>query len=106
MEETMKSELKTRYYSGETIKAEDFIKGLEFFGTTVFSDWKNEKATAQYGLDQELYWKKTTPVIELSPAKEHLLRPVEKQCINKTFPCQQELDYQKLQEIRQELSTL
>ena len=59
MEDLMQNRIKSRWFSGEQIPAGELNNGgLKFFGDTIYHEWTRDRATAQEGLDGELYWQK------------------------------------------------
>lgn len=107
-------DIERRYQLGQVINASEFNtdEGLETFGTVVWDDWEEDKATAQEHLfDNDVSWQKVHPLQEEPSDKEkHLSRPTElKNGVTRmitTDRLDRALEAQSLANIRAELARM
>ena len=98
-----------RYARGEVVTSMDWTADDETINDAwiLTDDLQKDQATAQLGLDGELYYKKVHPLIKLTPEQEHLLRPSDAKTSFVAPPqfLLPKTDAERLADVRAELST-
>ena len=93
-------EIKNRYKRGEVIRSSEWNLDLPFFGEVVWNDFIQDRATAQFDLQEELHWKRVKKEVILTPEQIHLIRPSDlKNGITQNIPT----DAEKLALVRHQL---